>query len=148
MRNRERFSAQEVKQPDPARLTYPDIARARDLARAFTDLARNCRGRPLSAWIRRPENNVVHRITVDLRYHGSFPRTAVGTKPPTRHQPLRAQQSIDKAPGRENQPGASISHPPHNNDRIKQQTPTSTSQPQTQHLLPRPTRRRQRRRIL
>ncbi|MER6084224.1 hypothetical protein [Streptomyces sp. NPDC001833] len=38
MRNRDRTGIQEVEHLDQARLACPDIARACDLARAFTDL--------------------------------------------------------------------------------------------------------------
>jgi transposase len=59
MRNRELLSTQEVEHLDQARLACPDIARACDLARAFTDLVRNRRGQLLPAWIRQAEHSDV-----------------------------------------------------------------------------------------
>ncbi|MFJ3310413.1 ISL3 family transposase [Streptomyces sp. NPDC086549] len=59
MRNRERLSTQEVEHLDQARLACPDIARACDLTRAFTDLVRNRRGQLLPAWIRQAEQSDV-----------------------------------------------------------------------------------------
>ncbi|MGW3209281.1 transposase [Streptomyces sp. NPDC001135] len=59
MGNRERLSAQEVEHLDQARLACPDIARACDLVRAFTDLVRNRRGQLLPAWIRQAEQSDV-----------------------------------------------------------------------------------------
>ncbi len=59
MRNRERLSTQEIEQLDQARLACPDIARACDLARAFTDLVRNRRSQLLPAWIRQAEQSDV-----------------------------------------------------------------------------------------
>ncbi|MGW2426145.1 ISL3 family transposase [Streptomyces sp. NPDC001709] len=58
-RPRERLSTQEVEHLDQARLACPDIARACDLARAFTDLVRNRRGQLLPAWIRQAEQSDV-----------------------------------------------------------------------------------------
>ncbi|MGW0964066.1 ISL3 family transposase [Streptomyces gelaticus] len=59
MRPRECLSTQEVEHLDQARLACPDIARACDLARVFTDLVRNRRGQLLPAWIRQAEQSDV-----------------------------------------------------------------------------------------
>ncbi|MFG3285255.1 ISL3 family transposase [Streptomyces sp. NPDC048111] len=59
MRNRDCLSTQEVEHLDQARLACPNIARACDLARAFTDLVRNRRGQLLPAWIRQAEQSDV-----------------------------------------------------------------------------------------
>ncbi|MEU6278265.1 transposase [Streptomyces populi] len=59
MRNRDRLSTLEVEHLDQVRLACPDIARACDLARAFTDLVRNRRGQPLPAWTRQAEQSDV-----------------------------------------------------------------------------------------
>ncbi|MGW3172734.1 transposase [Streptomyces sp. NPDC001153] len=60
MRNRDRLSTQETEHLDQARPACPDIARACDLDRAFTDLVRNRRrGQLLPAWIRQAEESDV-----------------------------------------------------------------------------------------
>ncbi|WP_053666415.1 transposase [Streptomyces sp. MMG1121] len=59
MRTRDRLSTKEIEQLDQARLACPDIARACDLARAFTDFVRKRRGQLLPAWIRRAEQSDV-----------------------------------------------------------------------------------------
>nr|BFD88396.1 hypothetical protein StreXyl84_77970 [Streptomyces sp. Xyl84] len=59
MRNRNRLSTQEIEHLVQARLACPDIARACDLARVFTDLVRNRRGQLLSVWIRQAERSDV-----------------------------------------------------------------------------------------
>jgi len=57
MRNRDRLSTKDLEQLDQVRLACPDIARACDLARAFTDLVRNRRGQLLPDWIRQAERS-------------------------------------------------------------------------------------------
>ncbi|MFD7183894.1 transposase [Streptomyces sp. NPDC059904] len=57
IRNRDRLSTEEIEHLDQARLACPDIARACDLARAFTDLVRNRRGQLLPEWIRQAEQS-------------------------------------------------------------------------------------------
>ncbi|MGW1894925.1 transposase [Streptomyces sp. NPDC002004] len=70
MRSRDRLSVEEIEQLDQVRLACPDNARAHDLARAFTDPARNRRGQLLAAWIRQAERSglaPISRSAVFLR---------------------------------------------------------------------------------
>ncbi|MFD3454788.1 hypothetical protein ACFWVC_21750 [Streptomyces sp. NPDC058691] len=46
---------EEIEKLDQVRLACPDIARACDLARVFTDMVRNRRGRLLPDWVRRAD---------------------------------------------------------------------------------------------
>ncbi|MFF1839476.1 TIGR02391 family protein [Streptomyces sp. NPDC058231] len=57
MRNRDGLSTEEIEQLDQVRLACPDIARTCDLARVFTGLVRDRRGRLLADWIRQADHS-------------------------------------------------------------------------------------------